>query len=97
MQPPNVVTQRRVALLKEWSVATRLIIIGIIIQSLLQSLADFFLPEQSKFKILFWAMVLVGASIFFTFIDNFLQCFQNTFVDPVIDKWSVAQLALNCF
>lgn len=96
MQPPNTNTQRRLLSVKEWSIATRAVIIGIIIQSFLQNLMDFLFPAQSEYKILFWAAILVGASVFFTFLDSLLDWCKYIFVDPVVQKWSVSRPAHCC-
>lgn len=77
--PADCRTQRHLDWLKQWSTATQVIIMGIIIQSLLQSLADVFIPENSIYKIVFWLVVLAGTFILFVFLESILTYASDGF------------------
>jgi len=70
-------------ILKEWSIETRAIIIGIIIQSLLQSLANALFPEKSLWIIIFWLIVLIVISILFIFLDKLMRFIRQDIINPI--------------
>lgn len=80
----SVIQRKRVEYVKEVSRAARAMILALIIQSLLQTIIDVFLPEQSKFKILYWGLLLLLVSVFFAFIDSSLTLVERIFLFPLI-------------
>ncbi len=81
------ITRKRTESLKEWSSATRAVIMGIIINSFLESIATAFLPDNSHLKIAYWAVILVFMGVLFAFVNNVLGLMKRVVLTPVIHRF----------
>lgn len=85
----HTLTANRIRIFREWTNATRLIIIGIILNSILESIAETALPENSSYKILFWFGVLLFTTLFFACFDTLLRLIDKFILDPIIDNLEI--------
>lgn len=82
---------RLIQVSKDFNTAAKFTLIGIVINSFLQSLADALIAPNSNGKIVFWLGVLALIIPFFAFLNFILSKIEHHFVDPILDQYEAAK------
>jgi hypothetical protein len=82
---------RLIQVSKDFNTAAKFTLIGIVVNSFLQSLADALIAPNSNGKIVFWLGVLALIFPFFAFLNWILSKVEHYFVDPILDEYEEAK------